>query len=113
MAHDAETSLSRRWKKGAQSTTMTPAALGLKQQLDALERRCIQEKQGDAAMARAERQLLDGHERWCEEHEVGHTDDWRKPSLHRSRGGALPVPELLELVPYVLPQCDFAVFAPL
>ena len=97
MAYDAETSLSRRWKKGAQSTTMTPAALALKQQLDALERRCIQEMQGDAAVARAERQLLDGHERWCEEHEVGHTDDWRKPSLQRSRGGRYPYPNFSNL----------------
>ena len=70
----------------------------MKQQLDALERRCIQEMQGDATVARAERQLLDGHERWCEEHEVVHTDDWRKPSLHRSRGGRYPYPGFSSLV---------------
>ena len=98
MAHDAETSLSRRWKKGAQSTTMTMAARDLKLQLDALERRCIQEMQGDAAVARAERQMLDLHARWCVEHDVVHTDDWRRPSLHRWKGGRYPYPGFSSLV---------------
>ena len=94
---DEQTKLRGQLRWHRRSKTLSAAARELLQRIETIEESSRHAQQSDAAVARAERELLQGHQLWCEEHDVHHADDSRKPTLHRSRGGRFPYPSFSNL----------------
>ena len=87
-----EYEFAQKWRRWRASSRLTPAARGLRMQIDALAAQTGAARQDDRRAARAEQALRTQHWEWCEERDVHDGDRWRQPALHRSRGGRHPYP---------------------
>ena len=87
-----ESDLAKRWRRWSTCARLTPAAQALKTRIQTLSAQSEAAERHDRRAARAELVLRAEQQQWSEENDVNDDDWWRRPALHRSRGGRHPYP---------------------